>query len=39
MVAPSREAAATYPDETHPADQRLRKARFRSASGDTYVFW
>jgi hypothetical protein len=33
------EAAATYPDETHPSDQRLRKTYFQAASGDTYVFW
>jgi len=32
-------AAASYPDETHPADQRLRKASFEDAAGDRYVFW
>jgi hypothetical protein len=32
-------AAATYPDDTHPADQRLRKASFEDAEGDRYVFW
>ena len=31
--------AASYPGETHPADQRLRKARFEDAAGDRYVFW
>lgn len=33
------EAAATYPEEMHPSDQRLRKVYFQAASGDTYVFW
>jgi len=32
-------AAASYPDETHPADQRLRKASFEDAVGTRYVFW
>jgi hypothetical protein len=32
-------AAASYPGETHPADQRLRKASFEDAAGDRYVFW
>jgi hypothetical protein len=32
-------AAATYPDETHPADERLRKVRFEDSGGDRYVFW
>jgi hypothetical protein len=32
-------AAASYPDETHPADQRLRKVRFEDSSGDRFVFW
>jgi hypothetical protein len=31
--------AATYPDELHPADQRLRKAYFQDFSGKRYVFW
>jgi hypothetical protein len=33
------EAAASYPDELHPIDQRLRKESIRTSSGDTYVFW
>jgi hypothetical protein len=32
-------AAASYPDETHPADQRLRKASFEDAAGARYMFW
>jgi hypothetical protein len=32
-------AAASYPGETYPAYQRLRKARFEDAAGDRYVFW
>jgi len=32
-------AAVSYPDETHPADQRLRKVRYEDAGGDRYVFW
>jgi hypothetical protein len=32
-------AAASYPGQTYPADQRLRKARFEDAAGDRYVFW
>lgn len=32
-------AAASYPGETYPADQRLRKGRFEDAAGDRYVFW
>ena len=32
-------AAASYPEETHPADQRLRKASFEDAVGTRYVFW
>jgi hypothetical protein len=32
-------AAVSYPDETYPADQRLRKVRFEDAGGDRYVFW
>jgi len=32
-------AAASYPDETHPADHRLRKANFEDAEGARYVFW
>ena len=31
--------AVSYPDETHPADQRLRKVRFEDAGGDRHVFW
>jgi hypothetical protein len=31
--------AATYPDEMHPADQRLRKAYFQDLTGSRYVFW
>jgi hypothetical protein len=32
-------AAASYPDETHPADHRLRKVNFEDAAGARYVFW
>jgi hypothetical protein len=32
-------AAATYPDELHPADQRLRKMSFEPAPGERYVLW
>jgi hypothetical protein len=32
-------AAGSYPDETHPADQRLRKASFEVAAGARYAFW
>jgi hypothetical protein len=32
-------AAVSYQDETHPADQRLRKVRYEDAGGDRYVFW
>jgi hypothetical protein len=32
-------AAASYPDETHPADQRLRKVRVQDAAGDRYELW
>jgi hypothetical protein len=29
----------SYPDETHLADQRLRKVSYEDAGGDRYVFW
>jgi hypothetical protein len=32
-------AAASYPGETHPVDQRLRKVSFEDAAGDRYEFW
>ena len=32
-------AAVSYPDETHPADERLRKVRMQPPGGDTYIFW
>jgi hypothetical protein len=32
-------AAASYPDETHPADHRLRKVNFEDAAGARYIFW
>jgi hypothetical protein len=32
-------AAASYPDETHPADHRLRKVNFEDAVGARFVFW
>jgi hypothetical protein len=32
-------AAASYPSETYPADQRLRKVSFEDSAGDRYVFW
>jgi hypothetical protein len=32
-------AAVSYPDETHLADQRLRKVSYEDAGGDRYVFW
>src|SRR5215203_4374811 len=31
--------APSYPDETHPADHRLRKVNFEDAAGARYVFW
>jgi hypothetical protein len=32
-------AAATYPEELHPADQRLRKVYFHGPQGERYVIW
>ena len=32
-------AAASYPGETYPADQRLRKVSFEDSAGERYVFW
>jgi hypothetical protein len=32
-------AAASYPGETYPADQRLRKVSFEDSAGDRYLFW
>jgi hypothetical protein len=32
-------AAASYPEEMHPADQRLRKVVLQDVSGITYVLW
>ena len=32
-------AAASYPGETYPSDQRLRKMSFEDSAGDRYVFW
>jgi hypothetical protein len=32
-------AAASYPDETHPADHRLRKLNFEDTAGARYMFW
>jgi len=33
------EAAATYPGEMHPEDQRLRKSYYQDLRGNRYVFW